>query len=93
VCNFPTAHRGLHPAKEQYQRILRPAVRQPALFFRERRIVSGAGLRTPLIAEAVAVMEFEGTVEHLMFTIHAHPTLSEAMLDGFAGVEGLAINA
>jgi len=48
---------------------------------------------TELIAEAVAVMELEGTVEHLMFTIHAHPTLSEAMLDGFAAVEGLAINA
>jgi len=29
----------------------------------------------------------------LMFTIHAHPTLSEAMLDGYAAVDGLAINA
>jgi dihydrolipoamide dehydrogenase len=48
---------------------------------------------TELIAEAVAVMELEGTVDHLMFTIHAHPTLSEAMLDGFAAVEGMAINA
>jgi dihydrolipoamide dehydrogenase len=48
---------------------------------------------TELIAEAVAVMELEGTVEHLMFTIHAHPTLSEAMLDGYAAVDGLAINA
>jgi dihydrolipoamide dehydrogenase len=48
---------------------------------------------TELIAEAVAVMELEGTVEELMFTIHAHPTLSEAMLDGYAAVEGLQINA
>jgi dihydrolipoamide dehydrogenase len=48
---------------------------------------------TELIAEAVAVMELEGTVEHLMFTIHAHPTLSEAMLDGYGTVEGMAINA
>jgi dihydrolipoamide dehydrogenase len=48
---------------------------------------------TELIAEAVAVMELEGTVEHLMFTIHAHPTLSEAMLDGYGAVEGMAINA
>jgi dihydrolipoamide dehydrogenase len=48
---------------------------------------------TELIAEAVAVMELEGTVEHLMFTIHAHPTLSEAMLDGYAAVDGMAINA
>jgi dihydrolipoamide dehydrogenase len=48
---------------------------------------------TELIAEAVAVMELEGTVEHMMFTIHAHPTLSEAMLDGYGAVEGLQINA
>ncbi len=48
---------------------------------------------TELIAEAVAVMELEGTVDELMFTIHAHPTLSEAMLDSYAAVEGMAINA
>jgi dihydrolipoamide dehydrogenase len=48
---------------------------------------------TELIAEAVSVLELEGTVEHLMFTIHAHPTLSEAMLDAYAAVEGMAINA
>jgi dihydrolipoamide dehydrogenase len=27
-----------------------------------------------------------------MFTVHAHPTVSEAMLDGFSAVEGKAIN-
>lgn len=48
---------------------------------------------TETIAEAVAVMELEGTVEELMFTIHAHPTLAEAMLDGYGAVEGMAINA
>jgi dihydrolipoamide dehydrogenase len=48
---------------------------------------------TELVAEAVAVMELEGTVDELMFTIHAHPTLSEAMLDAYAAVEGMAINA
>jgi dihydrolipoamide dehydrogenase len=48
---------------------------------------------TETIAEAVAVMELEGTVDELMFTIHAHPTLSEAMLDGYGAVEGMAINA
>ncbi len=47
---------------------------------------------TELIAEAVTAMELEGTVEDLMWTIHAHPTLSEAMLDGFSSVEGMAIN-
>jgi dihydrolipoamide dehydrogenase len=48
---------------------------------------------TELIAEAVAVMELEGTVDELMFSIHAHPTLAEAMLDAYAAVEGMAINA
>src|ERR1700690_2947878 len=48
---------------------------------------------TELIAEAVAVMELEGTVDELMFTIHAHPTISESMLDAYGAVEGMAINA
>jgi len=47
---------------------------------------------TELISEAVTAMELEGTVEDLMWTIHAHPTLYEAMLDGFNSVYGLAIN-
>lgn len=49
-------------------------------------------LATELIAEAVAVMELEGTVDDLMFTVHAHPTVSEGMLDAFSAVEGKAIN-
>ena len=48
---------------------------------------------TELIAEAVAVLELEGTVEELMFTIHAHPTLSESLLDAYGAVNGMAINA
>ena len=48
---------------------------------------------TELIAEAVAVMELEGTVEEMMFTVHAHPTLSESLLDAYGAVEGMAINA
>jgi len=49
-------------------------------------------LATELIAESVAVMQLEGTVEDLMFTVHAHPTISEGMLDAFSAVEGKAIN-
>jgi dihydrolipoamide dehydrogenase len=49
-------------------------------------------IATELIAEAVAVLELEGTVEEMMFTIHAHPTVYEALLDGFASVEGMPIN-
>jgi dihydrolipoamide dehydrogenase len=48
---------------------------------------------TELIAEAVAAMELEATVEDLVWTIHAHPTLSEAMLDAANSVYGMAINA
>ena len=47
---------------------------------------------TEIIAECVTAMELEATVEAMMFTIHAHPTLAEAMLDGFGAVEGMAIN-
>jgi dihydrolipoamide dehydrogenase len=48
---------------------------------------------TELIAEAVAVLELEGTVEEMMFTIHAHPTLAESLLDAYGAVEGMTINA
>ncbi len=47
---------------------------------------------TELVAEAVTAIELEATVDDIMFTIHAHPTLAEAMLDGFGAVENLAIN-
>ena len=46
-----------------------------------------------LIAEAVVAMEAEATVETMMSTIHAHPTLYEAMGDAFNAVYGLALNA
>ena len=48
---------------------------------------------TELIAEAVAVLELEGTVEEMMYTIHAHPTLGESLLDAYGAVQGMAINA
>ncbi len=47
---------------------------------------------TEMIAEAVAAMEAEATIDELMFTIHPHPTLSEAMFDGIENVYGLSIN-
>ncbi|HWR35834.1 MAG TPA: dihydrolipoyl dehydrogenase [Clostridia bacterium] len=48
---------------------------------------------TELIMEAVAALELEARVEDLMWTIHAHPTLAEAMGDAVAGVYGMSINA
>jgi len=46
-----------------------------------------------LVSEAVAAMESEATVETLMQTVHAHPTLYEAVGEAFNAVYGLAINA
>jgi dihydrolipoamide dehydrogenase len=46
-----------------------------------------------LIAEAVTAMEAEATVDTLMHTIHAHPTLYEAVGEAFNAVYGLAIDA
>jgi dihydrolipoamide dehydrogenase len=45
-----------------------------------------------LISEAVTAMESEATVESMMSTIHAHPTIQEAVGEAFNNVYGLAIN-
>jgi len=46
-----------------------------------------------LIGEGVLAMTAEATVETLMNTIHAHPTIYEAVGEAFQAVYGLAINA
>ena len=48
---------------------------------------------TELISEAVVAMSSEATVKSMMSTIHSHPTLSEAVQEGFNSVYGLSINA
>ncbi len=50
-------------------------------------------LATEILAEPVAAMQLEATIDDMLFTVHAHPTLWEAMGDAFASVRGLAINA
>jgi dihydrolipoamide dehydrogenase len=47
---------------------------------------------TEMIAEAVAALALEGTVEDLVNTIHAHPTLAEAMHEAMENVFGAAIH-
>jgi dihydrolipoamide dehydrogenase len=47
---------------------------------------------TEIVAEAVTAIQLEATVEEMMFTIHAHPTVAESLSDAFASVEGKAIN-
>lgn len=48
---------------------------------------------TELIAESVLALEMECTAEELANIIHAHPTLSESMLDASNAVFGMAISA
>jgi dihydrolipoamide dehydrogenase len=47
---------------------------------------------TEMIAEAVMAMRLEGTVADIAHTIHAHPTLSEAMIEAAHAVEGMTIH-
>lgn len=47
---------------------------------------------TELIAEACAALELEATSESIARTIHAHPTLSEAMMEAAEAVGGQAIH-
>lgn len=47
---------------------------------------------TELIGEAVMAMRLEGTVDDLAHTIHAHPTLSEAVLEAAHAVHGMSIH-
>lgn len=58
--------------------------------------VLGAHLIGPsaseLLAQSVLAMEFEATVEDIAHTIHAHPTLSEAMHEAALAADGRAIH-
>ena len=49
-------------------------------------------LATEILAEPTAVLNLEGTIDDMMATIHAHPTVWEAMGDAFNSVRGLTIN-
>jgi dihydrolipoyl dehydrogenase len=49
-------------------------------------------LTTEIIAEAVTALGLEATLDDMAATIHAHPTVWEAMGDAFNSVRGLSIN-
>lgn len=48
---------------------------------------------TELIGEIVLAMRLEVTAEDILYTVHAHPTLSEALFDAANAVYSLTINA
>ncbi len=47
---------------------------------------------TELIAEACVAMQLESTAEELGRTMHAHPTVSEAVMEAAEGVHAIAIH-
>jgi dihydrolipoamide dehydrogenase len=50
------------------------------------------GTVTEMVAEAVAAMALEGTVDDLIHTIHAHPTLAEGLHEAMENVHNMAIH-
>jgi dihydrolipoamide dehydrogenase len=46
-----------------------------------------------LISEAVTIMSFDGSIEDVALTMHAHPTLSEAFKEAALGAFGKAVHA
>jgi dihydrolipoamide dehydrogenase len=51
------------------------------------------GLRaTELVAEATVALRLESTVEELIRTVHAHPTMAEAVGEAAHAVHGTAIH-
>jgi dihydrolipoamide dehydrogenase len=47
---------------------------------------------TEMIAEVAALKTLEATLDELMLTVHAHPTLAEALLEAALAAEGRAIH-
>lgn len=47
---------------------------------------------TDMIGEAVVALKLEATLDYMMDTIHAHPTMSEAVLEAFEDAAGHAIH-
>jgi len=45
-----------------------------------------------LLAQSVLALEFDATIEDIAHTIHAHPTLSEAVHEAALGADGRAIH-
>lgn len=47
---------------------------------------------TDLIAQAVVAIKLEATVEAMVDTIHAHPTMTEAFLEAYEDTHGMAVH-
>jgi dihydrolipoamide dehydrogenase len=47
---------------------------------------------TEMIAEVAALKTLEATLDEIFLTVHAHPTLAEALLEAALAAEGRAIH-
>jgi len=90
VGKFPFRANGRAVANEDYEGVVKFVADAETDRILGAHILSHAA--SELIAETVAVMEFGGSSEDLGRTVHAHPTLSEAVKEAALAVEKRAIH-
>jgi dihydrolipoamide dehydrogenase len=90
VGKFPFRANGRAVANEDYEGIVKFVADAKTDRILGAHILSHAA--SELIAETVAVMEFGGSSEDLGRTVHAHPTLSEAVKEAALAVEKRALH-
>jgi dihydrolipoamide dehydrogenase len=90
VGKFPFRANGRAVANEDYEGVVKFIADAETDRILGAHILSHAA--SELIAETVAVMEFGGSSEDLGRTVHAHPTLSEAVKEAALHVDRRAIH-
>ena len=90
VGKFPFRANGRAVANEDYEGVVKFVADAKTDRILGAHILSHAA--SELIAETVSVMEFGGSSEDLGRTVHAHPTLSEAVKEAALAVEKRAMH-
>jgi dihydrolipoamide dehydrogenase len=90
IGKFPFRANGRAVANEDYEGIVKFVADAKTDRILGAHILSHAA--SELIAETVSVMEFGGSSEDLGRTVHAHPTLSEAVKEAALAVEKRALH-
>ena len=90
VGKFPFRANGRAVANEDYEGVVKFVADVKTDRMLGAHILSHAA--SELIAETVSVMEFGGSSEDLGRTVHAHPTLSEAVKEAALAVEKRALH-
>jgi dihydrolipoamide dehydrogenase len=90
IGKFPFRANGRAVANEDYEGVVKFVADGKTDRILGAHILSHAA--SELIAETVAVMEFGGSSEDLGRTVHAHPTLSEAVKEAALAVEKRALH-